>query len=78
VERLVPTFDDMATTRANTAGAAAAAVEELRTALAGVGVVLPSLSYDIASPDLHLVELGRVSSDVALRLAEALRRGAPW
>ncbi|MER7764144.1 hypothetical protein [Streptomyces sp. NPDC097619] len=51
------------------------AVESLRAALAEVGIVLPSLSVDGASPALRLVELGRVRSDVAARLAEALQRG---
>lgn len=52
-----------------------AAVESLRAALAAAGIVLPSLSVELASPDLRLVELGRVRSDVAVRLAEAIRRG---
>ncbi|MFF8435088.1 hypothetical protein [Streptomyces bacillaris] len=51
------------------------AVESLRAALAGVGIVLPSLGVDPASPALPLIELGRVRSDVAARLAEALQRG---
>ncbi|WP_086831050.1 hypothetical protein [Streptomyces sp. NRRL B-24572] len=50
-------------------------MESLREALAGVGVVLPSLGVDLGSPALKLVELGRVRADVAARLAEALRRG---
>ncbi|MGW2304589.1 hypothetical protein [Streptomyces sp. NPDC001809] len=53
-----------------------AAVESLRGALAGVGIVLPSLGVDLGSPALKLVELGRVRADVAVRLAEALRSGA--
>jgi hypothetical protein len=52
-----------------------AAVESLRAALTEAGIVLPSLSVDAASPELRLVELGRVRSDVAACLAEALRRG---
>lgn len=52
-----------------------AAMESLRAALADVGIVLPSLSVDSASPALRLIELGRVRSDVAARLAEALQRG---
>ncbi|MFF7437065.1 hypothetical protein [Streptomyces sp. NPDC008122] len=52
------------------------AMESLREALAGVGLVLPSLGVDPGSPALRLVELGRVRADVALRLADALRRGA--
>ncbi|MFF6774283.1 hypothetical protein ACFY8W_12040 [Streptomyces sp. NPDC012637] len=52
------------------------AVESLRAALGGVGIVLPSLRVDLASPELRLVELGRVRADVAVRLAQALRHGA--
>lgn len=52
-----------------------AATESLRAALDQAGIVLPSLRADAASPELALVELGRVRADVALRLAEALRRG---
>ncbi|MFZ3562907.1 hypothetical protein ACOKM5_44030 [Streptomyces sp. BH097] len=52
---------------------AAEAVEVLRAALTEVGIVLPSLGADEASPALNLVNLGRVHGDVALRLAEALR-----
>lgn len=51
------------------------AVESLRAALAEAGIVLPSLNVDTASPELRLVELGRVRGDVAARLAEALQRG---
>jgi len=51
------------------------ATESLRAALAEVGIVLPSLAVDSASPALRLVELGRVRADVAARLAEALQRG---
>lgn len=51
------------------------AMETLRDALFGVGVVFPSLSVDHVSPDLKLVDLGRVRADVAMRLAHALRRG---
>ncbi|MFH9069530.1 hypothetical protein [Streptomyces alboflavus] len=53
-----------------------AAVEALRAALADAGIVLPSLRGDPASPQLRLVELGRVRSDVATRLAAVIRRGA--
>jgi hypothetical protein len=49
-------------------------VENLREALDGVGIVFPSLRVDPASPELKLVELGRVRADVADRLASALRR----
>ncbi|MFC9732900.1 hypothetical protein ACH4Q7_06725 [Streptomyces roseolus] len=52
------------------------AMESLREALVGVGLVLPSLGVDPGSPALRLVELGRVRADVAVRLADALRRGA--
>lgn len=51
------------------------AVESLRAALAEAGIVFPSLGLDFASPDLELVELGRVRADIAERLAQALRRG---
>ncbi|MEU1124164.1 hypothetical protein ABZ371_11495 [Streptomyces sp. NPDC005899] len=51
------------------------AMEFLRAAPAGAGIVLPSLSVDTASPALRLVDLGRVRSDVAARLAQALRTG---
>ncbi|MCX4906504.1 hypothetical protein [Streptomyces sp. NBC_00878] len=51
------------------------AAESLRAALTEVGIVLPSLRVDPASPQLRLVELGRVRADVADRLARALRRG---
>jgi len=51
------------------------AVESLRAALTEAGIVFPSLRVDAASPDLKLVELGRVHADVADRLATALRRG---
>jgi hypothetical protein len=54
-----------------------AAMESLRTALTEVGIVLPSLAVDVASPQLGLVELGRVRADVATRLAQALQRGGP-
>lgn len=52
------------------------AVERLRTALDQAGIVLPSLAVDVASPSLRLVELGRVRSDIALRLADALEQRA--
>jgi hypothetical protein len=51
------------------------AVEVLRGALTAAGIVLPSLGADAASPALNLINLGRVRADVALRLAEVLRRG---
>lgn len=50
------------------------AVESLRAALDGAGIVLPSLAVDPASPTLALVDLGRVRADVALRLANALQQ----
>ncbi|MEU9570912.1 hypothetical protein AB0D62_13630 [Streptomyces massasporeus] len=52
-----------------------AAAESLRAALDEVGIVLPSLRGDAASPHLGLVALGRVRADIAMRLAEVLRRG---
>lgn len=51
------------------------AVEALRAALDDAGIVFPSLRVDPASPELKLVELGRVRADIADRLANALRRG---
>ncbi|MFF4692387.1 hypothetical protein [Streptomyces sp. NPDC001307] len=51
------------------------AVEALRTALTEVAIVFPSLSVELASPDLKLVEPGRVRADVAAQMAEARRRG---
>ncbi|GHB60634.1 hypothetical protein GCM10010347_33360 [Streptomyces cirratus] len=56
-------------------GAAEEAATELRDALAGAGIVLPSLDSDFASPYLNLVELGRIRADVAVKLAEVVRRG---
>jgi uncharacterized protein YbjT (DUF2867 family) len=52
---------------------AAEAVEALREALTAAGIVLPSLGADAASPSL--ITLGRVRAEVALRLADAIRRG---
>ncbi|MFF0512411.1 hypothetical protein [Streptomyces sp. NPDC004250] len=52
------------------------AVESLRAALDGAGIVLPSLAVDAATPSLALVDLGRIRADVALRLATALRGAA--
>jgi hypothetical protein len=51
------------------------AVEALREALTAAGIVLPSLGADMASPSLNLITLGRVRAEVALRLADAIRRG---
>ncbi|MEU9640958.1 hypothetical protein [Streptomyces sp. NPDC048188] len=65
----------MATTQSTPEVDPFAAVESLRAALDGAGIVLPSLAVDAASPSLALVELGRVRADVALRLASALQRG---
>lgn len=56
---------------------AAEAVEVLRAALTAAGIVLPSLGADLASPALNLIALGRVRADVALRLADAVRRRCP-
>ncbi|MEU1496035.1 hypothetical protein [Streptomyces sp. NPDC005732] len=52
------------------------AVESLRAALDTAGIVLPSLAVDPGAPALGLVELGRIRADVAMRLADALQRGA--
>jgi hypothetical protein len=51
------------------------AVETLREALTAAGIVLPSLGADTASPSLNLIFLGRARTDVALRPADAIRRG---
>ncbi|WP_030902882.1 hypothetical protein [Streptomyces sp. NRRL F-5126] len=60
---------------------AGAARDELRTALAGVGVVLPSLGIDLPSVTSDclppLVELGRCRTDVARQLASVLRKSTP-
>ncbi|TSB19972.1 hypothetical protein OG422_13375 [Streptomyces sp. NBC_01525] len=54
--------------------------DELRAALLGVGVVLPTLRLDAASvageDPRPLVELGRCAPDVARQLAAVLRRCA--
>ncbi|WP_030205077.1 hypothetical protein [Streptomyces sp. NRRL S-87] len=61
-------------------GEAEAARDELRAALAGVDVVLPSLGVDLVSLTSAylppLVELGCCRADVARKLAAALRRCA--
>ncbi|WP_328433145.1 hypothetical protein [Streptomyces sp. NBC_00425] len=54
-----------------------AAVESLRVALDQAGIVLPSLAVDPGTPALHLVDLGRIRADVAVRLAHALQRREP-
>lgn len=51
-----------------------AAVESLRAALDGVGIVLPRLAVDATSPSLAPVDLGRVRADVAVRHALAVQR----
>jgi hypothetical protein len=42
-----------------------------------VGITLPSLSTDLTAlmSGLPLIDLGRVNSDTALKLAEVIRRG---
>ncbi|MFF5534253.1 hypothetical protein ACFY71_17455 [Streptomyces cinerochromogenes] len=56
------------------------AVEELRAALHGVGVILPSLRVDPVSAaheePYALVDLGRCNLGVASRLAAVLRGAA--
>lgn len=54
------------------------AVESLRAALDQAGIVLPSLAVDpqASSSRVRLVHLGRIRPDVAMRLADALQRGA--
>ncbi|MFE0101129.1 hypothetical protein [Streptomyces sp. NPDC059009] len=51
------------------------AAETLRTALTDAGIVFPSLAVDVASPALALVNLGRIRAEVAIQLADQLRRG---
>jgi hypothetical protein len=57
------------------------ALTSLKTALEYVGIVLPSLDLDHVSTvsSIHgpLIELGRCRPDVALELAEVIRRGVP-
>ncbi|MBK6018203.1 hypothetical protein [Streptomyces sp. MBT53] len=65
----------MTTAHKSDTAEAVEAVEVLRGALTSAGIVLPSLGADAASPDLNLIDLGRVRADVALRLADVLRRG---
>ncbi|MEU4926379.1 hypothetical protein AB0G54_07715 [Streptomyces yokosukanensis] len=50
---------------------------ESREACAMAGLTLPSLSTDLTAlmSGLPLVDLGRVNSDTALKLAEVIRRG---
>lgn len=52
------------------------AATDLRDALRAAGIVLPSLGPDIASPYLMLVCLGSVRAEVALQLANVIRKGA--
>lgn len=53
------------------------AMQSLRAALDQAGIVLPSLAVDPQETvRVRLVELGRVRPDVAMRLADALQRGA--
>jgi hypothetical protein len=50
---------------------------DLREACAPAGITLPSLGTDLSAlmSGLPLVDLGRVNSDIALKLAEVIRRG---
>ncbi|MFE0808231.1 hypothetical protein ACFW34_12195 [Streptomyces sp. NPDC058848] len=64
----------MATTQSTAEVDPFTAVESLRAALDGAGIVLPSLAVDVGSPSLALVDLGRVRADVALRLAAAIAK----
>ncbi|AJP02072.1 hypothetical protein TU94_11760 [Streptomyces cyaneogriseus subsp. noncyanogenus] len=66
----------MATPQQSTDVDLSAAVESLRAAVDGADIVMPSLAVDAATPNLALVDLGRLRADVALRLARALQRGA--
>lgn len=59
-------------------GEARKALRSLSDALEYVGVVLPSLSVDVASLQMEapLIDLGRARPDVIEELAEVIRRGA--
>ncbi|MFI6876300.1 hypothetical protein ACIBL6_23000 [Streptomyces sp. NPDC050400] len=50
------------------------ATESLRALLSETGIVFPSLADDRASPQLGLVVLGSIRADVAIRLADVIRR----
>jgi hypothetical protein len=65
----------MTTAQKSGTAEAVEAVEILRGALTAAGIVLPSPGTDTAFPDLNLINLGRVRADVALRLADVVRRG---
>lgn len=65
----------MATTQEPQEADPYAAAESLRAALDQAGIIFPSLGVDYGSPQLGLVNLGRVRADVAIRLADQLRRG---
>ncbi|WP_055563588.1 hypothetical protein [Streptomyces atriruber] len=65
----------MATTRKPREVDPHAATEVLMQALEQAGIVLPSLRVDSASPNLGLIQLGGVRAEVAMRLAETIRRG---
>ncbi|WP_409469608.1 hypothetical protein [Streptomyces sp. HC307] len=53
------------------------AADELREALAGAGITLPSLRMDLAAvtSGLSLVDMGRADADTVSKLAEVIRRG---
>ncbi|MHA5053155.1 hypothetical protein [Streptomyces sp. SD15] len=65
----------MVTAQESGATDALEAVVVLQEALTAAGIVLPSLGADMASPSLQVVTLGRVRAEVALRLADTVRRG---
>ncbi|MGW7461917.1 hypothetical protein [Streptomyces sp. NPDC054797] len=50
-------------------------VESLRGSLMAAGVVLPSLGIDPVPPGPGLVRLGSVHPDVAMKLAQVVKRG---
>ncbi|MEU6991591.1 hypothetical protein ABZ953_13150 [Streptomyces sp. NPDC046465] len=65
----------MALTAEERMRAAEEAVRQVRAALTGVGITLPSLRVDplsVTEGALPLVELGRCNLDTALRLAAVL------
>ncbi|MFF4391659.1 MULTISPECIES: hypothetical protein [unclassified Streptomyces] len=52
-----------------------AVVESLRESLMAAGIVLPSLGIDPTPPGPGLVRLGSVRPDVAMKLAQVVKRG---
>ncbi|WP_327284037.1 MULTISPECIES: hypothetical protein [unclassified Streptomyces] len=51
-------------------------VESLRESLMAAGIVLPSLDIDPAPPGSGLVRLGNIRPNVAMKLAQVVKRGS--